>query len=175
MYKLTILYKTVSFQQQYVLFHSERVDCDQHEFTWRHGVAIVFIVKASLSKREASMSIIRRPVCVHVWERQKQNCPKRKKEMISPAWAPHSSMFTPGCECISVCGALATAQACAAEFRVATLRLIWAKPVFVTYRITHLGENAIYVKHAGNGEKGNKRAGPPEKVEPRGMRLSGIR
>lgn len=65
-----------------------------------------------------------------------------------------------------VCDALATIQACASEFRVATLRLIWAKPVFVTYRITHVCENAIYVKHAGDGEKGTRERGHPRKLNP---------
>lgn len=65
-----------------------------------------------------------------------------------------------------VCDALATIQACASEFRIATLRLIWAKPVFVTYRITHVCENAIYVKHAGNGEKGTRERGHPRKLNP---------
>lgn len=66
----------------------------------------------------------------------------------------------------SECNALTALQPCASEFRVATLRLIWAKPVFVTYRITHLCENAIYVKHAGNGEKGTRERGHPRKLNP---------
>lgn len=32
-------------------------------------------------------------------------------------------------------------------------RLIWEKPVFVTYKVTCPCENAIYVKHAPNGKK----------------------
>lgn len=62
--------------------------------------------------------------------------------------------------------ALTMIQACVSTFRVPTLRLIWVKPVFVTYRITHVCENAIYVKHAGNGGKGTRERGHPRKLNP---------
>lgn len=117
--------------------------------------------KAPLSNWEASMSIIRCSVCVHVWDRNRAAL-KNDIACSGPTFFHvHSWVWVH-----SECDALAAIQACASEFRVATLRLIWAKPVFVTYRITHLCENAIYVKHAGNGEKGTRERGHPRKLNP---------